>query len=105
METVRRFLWKHFGITLDRETRIVGSIAMLMIVAAVVFGVCFAVTHAALFLLLAILCGSAVGMLAFGGSSNAWEWGVSSPEERRKIEEEIALKQLRRRARDEHYER
>ncbi|SRR5579884_3222714 len=105
METVRRFLWKHFGITLDRETRIVGGIAVLMVIAAIIFGVCFAVTHASLFLLLVILCGSATGMLAFGGSYSAWEWGLASKEERRKIEEEIALKQLRRRAHDQHYER
>jgi hypothetical protein len=105
METIQRFLWKHFGITLDRETRLVGGIAVLMGVAAVVFGVCFVVAHNSLFLLLTLLCGSSVGMLAFGGSYNAMEWGLSSKEERRKIEEEIALKQLRRRARDKHYER
>ncbi len=105
MDTVRRFLWKHFGITLDRETRLVGGIAMLLVVGVVVFGVCFAITHTPLFLVLTILCGSAVGMLAFGGSYDAVDWGLSSKEERRKIEEEIALKQLRRRARDKHYER
>ena len=105
MDTVRRFLWRHFGITLDRETRIVGGIAVLIGVGAVVFGVCFAVTHASLFLLLAILCGSGVGMLAFGGSYSAVDWGLSSKEERQRIEEEIALKQLRRRVRDKHYER
>ena len=105
METVRRFLWKHFGITLDRETCIVGGTAVLLVVGVVVFGVCFAITHASLFLLLTILCGSVVGMLAFGGSYSAVDWGLSSKEERQKIEEEIALRQLRRRVRDKHYER
>jgi hypothetical protein len=105
MDTIRRFLWKQFGITLDRETCIVGGIAVLMVVAIIVFGVCLAVTHAVLFSLLIILCGFVVGILAFGGSYSAMEWGVSSKEERQKIEEEIALKQLRRRARDKHFER
>jgi len=104
MDRVRRFLWKHFGITLDRETRLVGGIALLLVVGAVVFGVYFVVTHIPLFLILAILCGSAVGMLAFGGSYDAMNWGLASKEERKKIEEEIALKQLRRRVRDKHYE-
>jgi hypothetical protein len=105
MDTVRRFLWKQFGLTLDRETRLVGSIVVLMGVAVVVCGICFVVTHASLFLLLTILSGSVVGMIAFGGSSSAMDWGLSSKEERQKIEEEIALKQLRRRVRDKHYER
>jgi hypothetical protein len=104
MDTIRRFLWKHFGITLDRETYIVGGVTALLVLGVIVFGVCFAVTHASLYLLLAVLCGSVAGLGAFGGSYDAVDWALSSKEERQKIEEEIALKQLRRRVRDKHYQ-
>jgi hypothetical protein len=104
MDTIRRFLWKHFGMALDRETCIVGGVTVLLVLGIIVFGIYFAITHAALFLLLALLCGSIAGMLSFGGSYDAIDWALSSKEERQKIEEEIALKQLRRRVRDKHYQ-
>lgn len=104
MDNIQRFLWKYFGVTLDRQTRIVGSIIVLSTLAIVVFGICFAITHAALFLLLVILSASVAGLIAFGGSYNSFDWSLASKEERKKIEEEIALKQWRRRVRNTHYE-
>ncbi|HEX7734586.1 MAG TPA: hypothetical protein VF458_06980 [Ktedonobacteraceae bacterium] len=104
MDKIRRFLWKHFGITLDRETRVVASIVVLGVVGVLGFGIGFAITHAAFFLLLVVLCASGAGLVGFGGSYSAISWSLASKEERKKIEEEIALKQLRRRARDKHYE-
>lgn len=105
MDKVRRFLWNKFGITLDRETKIVGSIALLSFIAAVTFSILFAITHASFFLLLVVLSVAGVGTIAFGSSYSALSWGLASKEERAKIEEEIALKQLRRRARDKRYQR
>ncbi|BCL78686.1 hypothetical protein ccbrp13_11510 [Ktedonobacteria bacterium brp13] len=104
MDKVRRFLWEKFGVTLDRETRIVGSIVVLSILAAVVFGIFFAITHATLFLLLVVLSASAAGIVAIGSCYSSLSWSLGSKEERKEIEEEIALKQWRRRARDTHYE-
>ena len=105
MDKLRRLLWNNFGITLDRETKIVGSIALVCFLAAVTFGILFALTQASFFLLLVVLSVAGVGTLAFGGSYSAFSWGLASKEERAKIEEEIALKQLRRRVRDKHYQR
>lgn len=104
MSKVRNFLWKHLGITLDRETRIVGSIIVFGVVGVIGFGIGFAITHAAFFLLMAVLCGSVAGLLGTGGSYSPISWSLGSKKERKKIEEEIALKQWRRRARDKHYE-
>jgi len=104
MDKVRRFLWKNFGVTLDRETRIVGSIVVLSMLAVVVFGILLAITHATFFLLLVVLISSAVGIVAIGSCYSSLSWSLSSKEERKKIEEEIALKQWKRRARDTHYE-
>jgi hypothetical protein len=104
MDKVRRFLWKNFGMTLDRETRIVGSIVVLSILAVIVFGILLAITHATVFLFLVVLSASAAGTVAIGSCYSSLSWSLSSKEERNKIEEEIALKQWKRRARDTHYE-
>jgi hypothetical protein len=104
MDTLRRWLWKSLGVTLDRETKIVSGIVIGCTLGVIVFGVLFAVTHASLFLLLAILSLSGAGIIAFGGSYSSISWGLASKEGRQKIEEEIALKQLRRRAHDKHYQ-
>jgi hypothetical protein len=104
MDRIRRFLWRNFGVTLDRETKIVGSIVIICLLAAVVFSILFARTHASFFLLLVVLSTAGAGTFAFGGSYRAMSWGLSSKEERKKIEEEVALEQLRRRARDKHFQ-
>lgn len=105
MDKVRRFLWKQFGVTLDRETKIVGGIVAGCVIAAIVFSILFALIHASFFLLMVVLSMAGAGTVAFGGSYNAMAWGLASKEERKKIEEEVALKQLKRRARDPHYQR
>lgn len=104
MDNVRRFLWKYFGVTLDRETRTFLSIVLVSCLAAIVFALFFVLTRSSFFLLLTVLALSAGGLVLLGNSNNAFSWGLSNKEERQKIEEEIALKQLRRRARDKHYE-
>lgn len=103
MNKIRDFLWKRLGVTLDRETWIVGSIVLGSFLTAVVCAILFVITHASFFLLLTVLGASGAGLFAFGGSYNAMSWALGSEEERRKIEEEIALKQWRRRARDPHF--
>jgi hypothetical protein len=105
MDKIRRYLWEQFGVTLDRETKIVGSIVVMCVIAAVVFSILFAFIHASFFLLMVVLTTAGAGTVAFGGSYDAMAWGLASKEDRKKIEEEIALKQLRRRARDPHYQR
>ncbi|GHO45985.1 hypothetical protein [Ktedonospora formicarum] len=104
MDHIRRLLWRYLGITLDRKTKLVASIVILGIGGVIGFGIGFAVTHASFFLFMTLVCGSVAGLFGIGGSYNAMDWGLSSKEERRRIEEEIALKQMRRRARDKHFE-
>ncbi len=104
MESMKRFLWKYFGVTLDRETRTFLGIVLASFLFVIVFGVLFVVTHGSFFLLLAILGLGAGGIVLLGNSNNAFSWMLANKEERRRIEEEIALQQLRRRARDGHYE-
>ena len=104
MENIRRLLWKYFGATLDGETRTFLTIVLGSVLAIIVFGLLFALTRSSFFLLLVVLAASAGGMVLLGNSNDAFSWGLASKEERKKIEEEIALKQLRRRAHDKHYE-
>lgn len=104
MDKLRSFFWKHFGITLDRETRLVIGVGSLSTLLAVAFGILFAITHSSFFLFLVVIVFIPVGALLMGSNYHAALWGVSSKEERKKIEEEIALKQLKRRARDQHFQ-
>jgi hypothetical protein len=55
-------------------------------------------------LLLAALSFAAVLIVLFGGSYSIVSWSLASKEERKKMEEEVAQKQLRRRARDTHFQ-
>jgi hypothetical protein len=104
MKRVRNFLWKHLGITLNRKTWIAGSLFIVLFMMGVVGAVVFGQTGSSFFQLMMVLGASGAGIFVLGGSYNALDWSFSDKEGRRKIEEEIALKQWRERARDPHYE-
>ena len=78
MDKIRRYLWEQFGVTLDRETKIVGSIVVMCVIAAVVFSILFAFIHASFFLLMVVLTTAGAGTVAFGGSYDAMAWGLAS---------------------------
>jgi hypothetical protein len=104
MDRIRNWLWKSLGVTLDRKTKMVGGIVAGCTLLAILFGSLSAMTHAGLFLALTVLSFAAVFIVLLGGSYSAISWGLASKEERKKIEEEVALKQWRSRARDTHFQ-
>ena len=104
MDRIRNWLWKSLGVTLDRETKMVGGIVAGSTLLAILFGSLFVTTHAWLFLLLTVVSSAVVLIVLLGSSYSAISWSLASKEERKKIEEEVALKQLRRRARDTHFQ-
>jgi hypothetical protein len=104
MDRIRNWLWKNLGVTLDREAKMVGAIVAGSSLLAILFGSLFLMTHARLFLLLTVVGLAVVVIVLLGGSYSAVSWSLASQEERKHIEEEIALKQWRRRARDTHFE-
>jgi hypothetical protein len=102
---IRRFLWKYLGMTLDRETLIVIGVVVLCFIATIVFGILSETYNSFVFRLLSFITGIPLVLIVFGSTSHAMFWGLSDKNERAEIEKEVALKQLRRRARDKHYER
>lgn len=100
MDTLRRFLWKNFGATLNRKTIIISSLILLMILSVVLF----VLTRHMAFLILTLITCVIGGLLVFGGSYRAIDWALSDKEKRKQIEEETAQKQLRERARDKHFQ-
>ena len=90
MDKVRRFLWTNLGITLNRQTLFVSGAVLITCVAAVLFAL--APTGSLLRFVLIIL--ALPGIAAVLGSiyRPLW-WGLSSKEERAKLETEISLKQ------------
>jgi hypothetical protein len=104
MDRIRNWLWKNLGVTLDRQAKMVGGIVAGCTLLAILFGSLFVMTHAGLFLVLAVLSFAVVLIVLLGGSYSAVSWSLASKEERKQIEEEVALKQWRSRARDTHFE-
>ncbi len=104
MDRIRNWLWKSLGITLDRKAKMVGGLVAGSTLLAILFGSLFMMTHAGLFLLLTIVSSAAVVIVLLGGSYSTVSWSLASKEERKEIEEEMALKQWRRRARDTHFQ-
>lgn len=104
MGRIRSWLWKSLGITLDREAKMVGGMVVGGTLLTILFGILFLVTHTELFVLLAALNFAVTFFVTFGSSYSAASWGLASKEERKKIEEEMALKQLKRRTREKHFQ-
>lgn len=105
MDRIRRLLWKYLGITLDRKTIVVIGVVAFSCIAAIVCGFLALATNSVVWRLLAFLFAIPAIIMLFGGSYNAMFWGVSNKEGRKEIEEEVALKQLKKRARDKRYQR
>ncbi|GHO96813.1 hypothetical protein KSF_068610 [Reticulibacter mediterranei] len=100
MDALRRFLWTNFGATLNRKTVIISSLILLIILCALLF----TITHLSVFLILTLLTSTIGGLIVFGSSYRAIDWALSDKEKRQQIEEETALKQLRDRAREKHFQ-
>lgn len=105
MHRIRIFLWKYLGMTLDRETMIVIGVVIVSCVATIVFGILDGITSNPVFHVLAFLSAAPAVLITIGSSYSAVNWSLSNESERKEIEENIALKQLRRRAKDKHYQR
>jgi apolipoprotein N-acyltransferase len=103
MVAVRRFLWKWLGITLDRRTLLLIGAGLLSCLAILVSGVLLAMTGASFYRALVVLCALPAEALALGGCYRAAMWNLSSKSERREIEQEVALTQLKRRVQDKRY--
>lgn len=105
MQKIRDFLWKYLGMTLDREKLLVLGLVVLSLVGTIVLGILFGVTGNPLFRVLGFFAAIPAVLIALGGSYKTLDWSLSDKNGRRNIEEEMTLNQLKRRARDKHYER
>lgn len=99
MDRIRNWLWESLGVTLDREAKIAGGIVVGCTLLTILFGSLLMITHAGLFSLLTISSFAAVFIVLFGGSYSIVSWSQASKEKRKKMEEEVAQKQLRRKVR------
>jgi hypothetical protein len=100
VSTLRRFLWQNFGATLNRQTIIISSLMVLIILCALLF----MITRQSVFLILTLITSTVGGLIAFGSSYRSIDWALSDKEKRKQIEEETALKQLRARAHEKHFQ-
>jgi hypothetical protein len=105
MNKLRNFLWKYLGITLDRQTSFVLGTLLLSGIAAIVFGILSISTNSSLFRLLFVIVLIPTVAISGGSVYGLVMWSLSSKSERKEMEEEIALKQLKRRVNDKHFER
>ena len=105
MNKLRNFLWKNLGITLDKQTLIIIGIVSISCIAAIVFGVLATSTNSTLFRVLFVLTVIPAGTILCGSVYRPLMWSLSNKSERQKIEQEVALEQLKRRVNDKHFER
>ncbi len=100
MDKLRSFLWKNLGITLDQKTLFIVGIVSLSCLAAIVFGILAASTNYSLFRLLFLITIIPAGAILSGSVYRPLMWGLSNPSERKEIEQEVSLEQLKRRVSD-----
>jgi hypothetical protein len=105
MKKLRNMLWKYLGITLDKQTYFIIGIVSISCIAAMVFGILAASTNSTLFRLLFVFTIIPAATILLGSINRPLMWGLSTESERKEIEQELALKQLKRRAKDSHFER
>jgi hypothetical protein len=105
MNTLRNLLWKNLGITLDKNFFNPVGIVLGGCIAAIVFGFLWMNTHDAIFRILFYISCAPVVIILFGSLYRPLMWGFSNKEQRRELEQEVALEQFRRRAHDKHFER
>ena len=105
MNKLRNVLWKNLGITLDKRSYFLVGIVSISCVAAIVFGLLADSMNSALFRVLFLLALVPVVAIVMGSCYRPLMWSFSNKDERREIEQEVALEQLKRRANDSHFER
>jgi hypothetical protein len=105
MNKLRNILWKNLGITLDKRLFFIVGIVSISCIAAIFFGRLSASTNNSLFHVLFVLALIPVVAISLGSAYRPLMWGLSNKSERKEIEQEVALKQLKRRANDQHFER
>jgi hypothetical protein len=105
MNKLRNILWKHLGITLDKKTYFIAGIVSISCIAAMVFGILAASINSTLFRILFVLTIVPAGTILCGSVYRPLMWSLSNKSERREIEQEVALEQLKRRVNDKHFER
>lgn len=99
MDRIRRFLWKNLGITLDRQTYLIIAAVLISLTVLFIFGFVPAVTHNRLLSILLFVLALPGLAVIFGGIYLPLSWGLSNKQERRNIETEVGLKQLRKHVR------
>lgn len=100
VDAIRRFLWKNFGATLNRRTLFALGLVLLMLLCCMLF----VLTQNSFIRFLAVLTTSVGSIFLLGSSSSLIAWTLSDKKGRKQIEEEVALKQLKSRARDKHFQ-
>ena len=105
MNKLRNMLWKNLGITLDKKFYFLVGIVSISCVAAIVFGILADNLNSALFKVLFVLALIPVVAIVMGSCYRPLMWSFSNKDERREIEQEVSLDQLKRRVNDKHFER
>lgn len=98
-------LWKNLGITLDKKFYFLVGIVSISCVATIVFGILADSLNSALFKVLFVLALIPVVAIVMGSCYRPLMWSFSNKDERREMEQEVALEQLKRRVNDQHFER
>jgi hypothetical protein len=99
MDAIRRFLWRYLGITLDRETYMLVGFILLACIAACLLGFVPAISQNQILRVVCYIATIPGGILLLGCFSRSILWGLSNKEERRQIETDIALRQLKKHVR------
>ena len=105
MNKLRDMLWKNLGITLDKKFYFLVGIVSISCVATIVFGILADSLNSALFKVLFVLALIPVVAIVMGSCYRPLMWSFSNKDERREIEQEVSLDQLKRRVNDKHFER
>lgn len=95
MKHVKRFLWKNLGITLNKRFMILAGIVLISCIAAVSPAFFPAIAQNRYALIAVTLITTAGFTIVLGSTYTALDWALSSKEERRQIETEVSLKQLK----------
>jgi len=105
MNKLRNMLWKNLGITLDKKFYFLVGGVSISCIAAIVFGILADSMNSALFRVLFLLALVPVVAVVMGSCYRPLMWSLSNKDERKEIEQEVALEQLKRRVNDQHFER
>jgi nitrate reductase NapE component len=105
MNKLRNMLWKNLGMTLDKKMFFLVGTVSISCMAASVFGILSMSTNNSLFRFLFVITIIPVVAISLGGSYRPLMWSLSNTSERKEIEQEVALEQLKRRVNEKHFGR